>query len=45
VIKRSIKFADATVAAEPITAFAEKHEGAKAYRTLARELIWRGGAP
>jgi chromosome partitioning protein len=45
VIKRSIKFADATVAAEPITAFAQKHEGAKAYRTLARELIWRGGAP
>lgn len=45
VIKRSIKFADATVAAEPMTTFAQNHEGAKAYRTLARELIWRGGAP
>ncbi|QCU79351.1 ParA family protein [Citricoccus sp. SGAir0253] len=45
VIKRTIKFADATVAAEPITSFAENHAGAKAYRTLARELIWRGGAP
>ncbi|MFC7402114.1 ParA family protein [Citricoccus sp. GCM10030269] len=45
VIKRSIKFADATVAAEPITSFAQNHEGSKAYRTLARELIWRGGAP
>lgn len=45
VIKRSIKFADATVAAEPMNTFAQNHEGAKAYRTLARELIWRGGAP
>ena len=45
VINRSIKFADATVAAEPITAFAPKHPGAKNYRQLARELICRGGAP
>ena len=45
VIKRSIKFADATVAATPITLFAENHDGAKAYRQLARELICRGGAP
>ena len=45
VIKRSIKFADATVAATPITLFAENHDGAKAYRQLARELISRGGAP
>ena len=45
VIKRSVKFPDATVAAEPITAFAHKHEGAKAYRQLARELILRGGSP
>ncbi|MDO4239926.1 ParA family protein [Micrococcus sp.] len=45
VIKRSIKFADATVAATPITIFAENHDGAKAYRQLARELISRGGAP
>ena len=45
VINRSIKFADATVAAEPITAFAPNHAGAKNYRQLARELISRGGAP
>lgn len=45
VINRSIKFADATVAAEPITAFAPNHPGAKNYRQLARELISRGGAP
>jgi len=45
VINRSIKFADATVAAEPITAFAPRHAGAKNYRQLARELISRGGAP
>ncbi|GAA1819490.1 ParA family protein [Nesterenkonia flava] len=45
VVKRSVKFPDATVAAEPITNYAEKHDGAKAYRQLARELIARGGAP
>ncbi|MDR8020270.1 ParA family protein [Nesterenkonia aerolata] len=45
VIKRTVKFPDATVAAEPITSYAHKHEGAKAYRQLARELIARGGAP
>ncbi|NLS08432.1 ParA family protein [Nesterenkonia sp. MY13] len=45
VIKRSVKFPDATVAAEPITNYAAKHDGAKAYRQLARELISRGGAP
>ncbi|HEY4558051.1 MAG TPA: ParA family protein [Enteractinococcus sp.] len=45
VINRSIKFADATVAAEPITAFAPNHPGAKNYRQLARELVSRGGAP
>ncbi|WP_323961413.1 AAA family ATPase [Arthrobacter sp. JZ12] len=45
VIKRTIKFADATVAAEPITTYAGNHSGADAYRNLARELIWRGGAP
>jgi chromosome partitioning protein len=44
-IKRSIKFADATVAAEPITSFAGNHPGAEAYRNLAKELIERGGAP
>ncbi|GAA4928229.1 MULTISPECIES: ParA family protein [Nesterenkonia] len=44
VIKRSVKFPDATVAAEPITNYATKHEGAKAYRQLARELILRGAS-
>ncbi|GAB4098705.1 ParA family protein [Sinomonas halotolerans] len=45
VIKRTIKFADATVAAEPITQYASNHPGAEAYRSLARELVARGGAP
>ena len=45
VIKRTVKFPDATVAAEPITSFATNHTGADAYRQLARELISRGGAP
>lgn len=45
VIKRTIKFADATVASEPITAYAGNHTGADAYRRLARELVARGGAP
>jgi chromosome partitioning protein len=45
VIKRTIKFADATVAAEPITRYASTHPGAEAYRQLARELVARGGAP
>lgn len=44
VIKRTVKFPDATVAAEPITTFAGNHDGAKAYRQRARELISRGGA-
>ena len=45
VVKRSVKFPDASVAAEPITTYAVKHDGAKAYRQLARELINRGGSP
>ena len=45
VIKRTVKFPDATVAAEPILAFATNHPGAESYRQLARELISRGGAP
>ncbi|APF41690.1 chromosome partitioning protein [Neomicrococcus aestuarii] len=44
-ISRTIKFADANVAAEPITSYASNHSGAAAYRQLARELISRGGAP
>ena len=45
VIKRTIKFADASVAAEPITSFASNHQGADSYRRLAKELIARGGSP
>ncbi|MGN6752429.1 MAG: ParA family protein [Intrasporangium sp.] len=41
VISRTVKFPDATLAAEPITAYAPSHSGADAYRQLARELIAR----
>jgi hypothetical protein len=44
VISRTVKFPDATLAAEPITTYASAHKGAGAYRQLARELIARGGA-
>ncbi|AKT51821.1 chromosome partitioning protein [Arsenicicoccus sp. oral taxon 190] len=44
VISRTVKFPDATLAAEPITSYASAHSGAEAYRRLARELIARGGA-
>ncbi len=43
VIGRTVKFPDATVAAEPITVYASTHAGAEAYRQLARELVARGG--
>ena len=45
VISRTVKFPDATLAAEPITSYAATHSGAEAYRQLARELVSRGGAP
>ncbi|MFK5583340.1 MULTISPECIES: ParA family protein [unclassified Serinicoccus] len=45
VISRTVKFPDATLAAEPITSYASTHAGAEAYRQLARELVSRGGAP
>jgi chromosome partitioning protein len=45
VISRTVKFPDATLAAEPITSYASTHSGAEAYRQLARELISRGSAP
>ncbi len=45
VISRTVKFPDATLAAEPITSYASTHSGAEAYRQLARELISRGGSP
>ncbi|HEX8970593.1 ParA family protein, partial [Oryzihumus sp.] len=44
VISRTVKFPDATLAAEPITSYASAHTGAESYRQLARELISRGGA-
>ncbi len=44
VISRTVKFPDATLAAEPITSYASTHGGANAYRQLARELIARGDA-
>jgi chromosome partitioning protein len=42
VIHRTVKFPDASVAAEPITTYAPSHPGAAAYRQLARELVARG---
>ncbi len=42
VIARTVKFPDASVAAEPITVYAPTHAGATAYRQLARELVARG---
>ncbi|MGH3801645.1 MAG: ParA family protein [Pseudonocardiaceae bacterium] len=41
VINRTVKFPETTVAGEPITRWAPKSSGAKAYRTLAREVIAR----
>lgn len=44
VVKRTVKFPDATVSAEPILSYASNHTGAQAYRQVARELIYKGGA-
>lgn len=44
VIGRTVKFPDASVAAEPITSYAASHPGADAYRQLARECVARGFA-
>ncbi|HET7305434.1 MAG TPA: AAA family ATPase [Segeticoccus sp.] len=44
VISRTVKFPDATLAAEPITSYASTHGAAEAYRQLARELVARGAA-
>lgn len=41
VIRRTIKFSDATVAGEPITEFATTSSGAALYRQLAREVLAR----
>ena len=41
VIHRTVKFPDAAVAGEPITAFAPGSSGSEAYRQLAREVLAR----
>jgi chromosome partitioning protein len=42
VIGRTVKFPDASVAGAPITTFAPDHPAARAYRQMAREMIFRG---
>lgn len=44
IIAKTIRFAESTVAGEPITSYASSSGGAQSYRRLARELIARGGA-
>jgi chromosome partitioning protein len=44
VITRTVRFPETSVAGEPITTWAPKSGGAKAYRSLAREFIDRFGA-
>ncbi|HZP15290.1 MAG TPA: ParA family protein [Nocardioides sp.] len=41
VIRRTVKFSDATVVGEPITEYASTSAGAEAYRQLAREVLAR----
>lgn len=41
VIRRTVKFSDATVAGEPITSYASSSSGADHYRQLAREVLTR----
>ncbi|MET9198951.1 ParA family protein [Gordonia sp. NPDC003585] len=41
VISRTVRFPETSVAGEPITSWAPKSAGAKAYRALAREVIAR----
>jgi chromosome partitioning protein len=41
VIKRTVKFSEATVAGEPLTAYASASYGAEAYRQLAKEVLGR----
>ncbi|WP_425846922.1 ParA family protein [Agrococcus sp. TSP3-2-1] len=42
VVRRTVKFPDASVAGVPVTQFAPEHSAAEVYRQLARELIHRG---
>ncbi|HWV26170.1 MAG TPA: ParA family protein [Aeromicrobium sp.] len=41
VIRRTVKFSDATVAGEPITEYASGSPGAESYRQLAKEVLQR----
>jgi chromosome partitioning protein len=41
VIARTVRFPETSVAGEPITSWAPKSAGARAYRELAREVIAR----
>ncbi len=41
VIRRTVKFSEATVAGEPLTAYATASGGADSYRQLAREVLYR----
>ncbi len=41
VIRRTVKFSEATVAGEPLTAYASTSAGANAYRQLAKEVLAR----
>jgi chromosome partitioning protein len=41
VIRRTVKFSDATVAGEPITEYASTSAGANSYRQLAKEVLAR----
>ena len=45
IVRRTVKFPDATIAAVPITEFAPTSDAAEYYRTVARELVSRGNAP
>jgi len=44
VITRTVRFPETTVAGEPITTWASSSSGAKAYRSLAREVLARTAA-
>jgi chromosome partitioning protein len=41
VIRRTIKFSEATVAGEPLTEYAKESNGAESYRQLAKEVLAR----
>ena len=41
VIRRTVKFSEATVAGEPLLAYANASQGAESYRQLAREVVER----